>query len=104
MSNQNSIFSSIISSDKGKNADEPYDSKFSQRIEQISSQTTSFEKFKEEALEKDLSLKKDDKENEFKIRRMKKITKIEYAESLVDKLTVPKSLFEDCNKLKVNVS
>jgi hypothetical protein len=103
MTSENSIFSSFVKSDQEKNSDGQIEKKFNIRAENISNQTANMEDINEQAILKDLSLKKDDRENQFKEKRLRQKIKLDYTASLKDKLTIPLHIYEVCNKLKVQV-
>lgn len=99
----NSIFSSIVSTGKVNNPDELIEDKFSKRAEEVSESATSFENYRESAMIKDLSLKATDREKMFKEKRLRQKIKVDYTQSLKDKLTIPLNVYEECNKIKVEV-
>jgi hypothetical protein len=96
--NFNSIFQNI--SDTSKTSDEVIDSKMSGRADALKISTT-YEDFKEDTTEKEIKLRKDEREKRFKDRRLQQQIKVEVGQTLKDKMTVAKDIYEECMKMKV---
>jgi len=98
--NFNSIFSNI--SDNPKSSDDVIHSKMTGRADSLKI-STSYQDFKEDTTEKEIKLRKDEREKRFKDRRLQQQIKVEVGQSLKDKMTVAKDIYEEINKLKVTV-
>jgi hypothetical protein len=96
--NFNSIFQSI--SETTKSSEEVIDSKMSGRADTLKISTT-YEDFREDTTEKEIKLRKDEREKRFKDRRLQQQIKVEVGQNLKDKMTVAKEIYEECNNMKV---
>jgi hypothetical protein len=102
MSNQN--FQSIFTdTSKPKDEDEIYESKMSNRADAMKFGTT-YEDYNKDTTEKEIRLRKDDREKRFKDKRLQQQIKVEVGQALKDSMTVAKDIWEECSKMKVIVS
>ena len=99
----NSIFNNSNKDDIGKNPDDVIETKMTSRADALKTETT-FEDFKEDTVERESRLRKDDREKRFKERRLQQQIKVEVGQSLQDHMTIAKDIWEECNKMKVKVN
>jgi hypothetical protein len=101
MSNPN--FQSIFGdSSKTSSSENALESRMSERAD-VLKVSTSFEDYKEDTADKEMRLRKDEREKRFKDKRLQQQFKVEVGQSLKDKMTVAKDIFDECTKMKVNV-
>ena len=97
-----SIFNNNNSDDIGKHPDDVIETKMTNRADALKTATT-FEDFKEDTVERDARLRKDDREKRFKERRLQQQIKVEVGQSLQDHMSIAKDIWDECNKMKVQV-
>lgn len=96
-------FSSIFSdSNTIKTSEEQLDSKMSSRADTLKVETT-YEDFIEDTTDKEIRLRKDEREKRFKDKRLQQQIKIEVGHSLKEQMTVAKDIYDELQKLKVTV-
>lgn len=97
----NPNFQSIFEdTSKTKNSDDVIDSKMTGRADTLKGATT-YEDFREDTTEKEIKLRKDEREKRFKDRRLQQQIKVEVGQSLRDQMTIAKDIYEECNQMKV---
>jgi lysozyme family protein len=97
-----SIFNNNNNDDAGKNPDDLIETKMTSRADALKTATT-FEDFKEDTVEREARLRKDDREKRFKERRLQQQIKVEVGQSLQDHMSIAKDIWDECNKMKVQV-
>lgn len=107
MNNPGSGFHSIFDNsknndDSSKNPDDVIESKMTGRADALKTATT-YEDFKEDTVEREARLRKDDREKRFRERRLQQQIKVEVGQSLQDHMTIAKEIWEECNKMKIKV-
>ena len=96
-------FQSIFSDQfKTKSSEDVIESKMINRADTMRSGTT-YEEYREDTTEKEIRLRKDEREKRFRDKRLQTQIKVEVGQSLKDKMTVAKDIYEECSKLKVTV-
>jgi hypothetical protein len=97
-------FSSIFSeSSVPKSSEDQLETKMSMRADTLKV-GTSYEDFIEDTTDKEIRLRKDEREKRFKDKRLQQQIKIEVGQSLKDQMTVAKDIYEECTKMKVTVN
>lgn len=107
MNNPDSGYYSIFDNSKNnddvsKNPDDVIETKMTGRADALKAATT-YEDFKEDTVEREARLRKDDREKRFRERRLQQQIKVEVGQSLQDHMTIAKDIWEECNKMKVKV-
>ncbi len=102
MSNFHSLFSGANQT-KTKSSEDVIESKMMGRAESLFSGTT-YEDYKEDTTEKEIRLRKDEREKKFRDKRLQQQIKVEVGQALKDQMTVAKDIWEECGKMKVTVS
>jgi hypothetical protein len=98
-----SIFDNSKNTNEGsKNPDDVIETKMTGRADTLKTATT-YEDFKEDTVERDTRLRKDDREKRFRERRLQQQIKVEVGQSLQDHMTIAKDIWEECNKMKLEV-
>ena len=101
MSNFQSIFSD--NQTKTMTSEDVIESKMTGRADTLRSGTT-YEDYKEDTTEKEIRLRKDEREKKFRDKRLQQQIKVEVGQALKDQMTVAKDIWEECGKMKVTVS
>ncbi len=96
-------FESIFSeSNTQKTSEDQLESKMSSRADTLKVGTT-YEDFIEDTTDKEIRLRKDEREKRFRDKRLQQQIKVEVGQSLKDQMTVAKDIYEECSKMKVTV-
>jgi len=103
--NTNNPSSSLFSTSgtNSGNQDNDIDSKFQNRQQEFSNEEN-FSKIKENTMTNELSLGQNFRNKMFMQKRLKKTMNVESTQSLKCKLTIPLELFENCNKMNIELS
>ena len=107
MNNPDSGYYSIFDNSKNKdditkNPDDVIETKMTGRADALKTSTT-YEDFKEDSVEREARLRKDDREKRYRERRLQQQIKVEVGLGLQDHMTRAKDIWEECNKMKVKV-
>jgi hypothetical protein len=107
MNNPDSGYYSIFDNSKNiddisKNPDDVIETKMTGRADALKA-STSYEDFKEDTVEREARLRKDDREKRFRERRLQQQIKVEVGQSLQDHMTIAKDIWGECNDMKVKV-
>ena len=100
MSDQQSNPSSNLFSNNITTPETEIEKKLQQRQEQYSN-SENFTELKQNAISNELSRTKDERSKMFMQRRIRKILNVDKAESLINKLTISKELYEQCNQMEI---
>lgn len=102
MSNIGSIFGSPAAINTHKNPEDKIDTKMSERGDTLKI-TQSYDDYKEDIGEREMSLRTDERAKIFKSKRLTQHHKIEVGSSLKEKMTIAKDIYEEANKMKPKV-
>jgi hypothetical protein len=107
MNNPDSGYYSIFDNSKnkddvGKNPDDVIETKMTGRADALKTAPT-YEDYKEDTVEREARLRKDDREKRFRERRLQQQIKVEVGQGLQDHMTIAKDIWDECNKMKVKV-
>lgn len=97
-------FGSLFSNNQNtqKTTEDVIESKMTGRVETLRTETT-YEDYREDTTEKEIRLRKDEREKRFRDKRLKQPIKIEMGQSLKDQMTVSQQIYDECSKMKVTV-
>jgi len=98
-------FGSLFSNNQNtqKTTEDVIESKMTGRVETLRTETT-YEDYREDTTEKEIRLRKDEREKRFRDKRLKQPIKIEMGQSLKDQMTVSKQIYDECSIMKVKVN
>jgi hypothetical protein len=98
-------FGSLFSNNQNtqKTTEDVIESKMTGRVETLRTETT-YEDYREDTTEKEIRLRKDEREKRFRDKRLKQPIKIEMGQSLKDQMTVSKQIYDECSLMKVKVN
>ena len=101
-----SLFNEIsikLQEQKSKNPESTLEAKMSERNQKFNKKST-IEEFREDKQGEEITLRKTTREEQFELRRRQSSLIIDNALSLKNIIKIPLNIFEEANKLEVNVT